>query len=249
MEEDRGQSPLVKKCLGNPSRSRTEDGITEDWYPIKPESWRTPGLHRPVEEHSSLWVSSFSVSVFESSSASVKSLHWSGMSTILTSIRSVGSDGVRRTAVTGCTTHASWSGVVGVLLGNPFSFCTNLGLLLLGEREDREGLSGRGLGMSMWSRGRALPVSLAWRLLEKELSLEPALSVGETAAWGVHGPGNGDVDVLGDETMATGVVGLLRVKSRRGSDDPGSSGSTTFRLSPMDTERDILAMELVVGLM
>lgn len=115
---------------------------------------------------------------------------------------------------------------------------------MLGDREDREGLSGRGLGMSMWSRGRALPVSLAWRVFEKGLSLEPALSVGATAACG-----NGDAGVLGEETVATGVVGLLRVKSRRGSEDPGSSNSTTFRLSPMDTERDIFAMELVVGLM
>lgn len=30
VENERGQSPLVKKCLDSPSRSRTEDGTRED---------------------------------------------------------------------------------------------------------------------------------------------------------------------------------------------------------------------------
>lgn len=30
VEDERGQSPLVKKCLDSPSRSRTEDGMRED---------------------------------------------------------------------------------------------------------------------------------------------------------------------------------------------------------------------------
>lgn len=84
-----------------------------------------------------------------------------------------------------------------------------MGLLLLGEREDKKGLSGRGLGMSIWRRGRALPVSLIWRPLEEEFPGEPTLSVGTTAAWGVKGPGNGDVEVLKEDTWVTGVVGLL----------------------------------------
>lgn len=114
--------------------------------------------------------------------------------------------------------------------------------------------------MSIWSRGRALPVSLTWRPLEEEFPVEPALSVGTTAAWGVKGPGNGDVEVLKEDTWVTGVVGLLweelrgleqsEPEPRRGSEDPVSSpSSTTFKLSPMETEREILAMELVVGLM
>lgn len=113
--------------------------------------------------------------------------------------------------------------------------------------------------MSIWSSGRALPVSLTWRPLEEEFAVEPALSVGMTAAWGMEGPGNGDAEVLEDETWATGVVGLLwevlrglevsELEPRRRSEDPVSSSSTTFKLSPMETERDILAIELVVGLM
>ncbi len=38
VEDERGQSPLVKKCLGSPSRGRTEDGTREDICPGKPES-------------------------------------------------------------------------------------------------------------------------------------------------------------------------------------------------------------------
>lgn len=111
---------------------------------------------------------------------------------MLSSVWSGISDGLKPTAVTGCamllgklTAPESEGGVVGVLLKESFSFCTRLGILLLGEREDNESLSGRGLGMSIWSRGRALPVSLTWRPLEEEFPVGPALSVGMTAAWGV----------------------------------------------------------------
>lgn len=113
--------------------------------------------------------------------------------------------------------------------------------------------------MSIWSSDRALPVSLTWRPLAEEFPVEPALSVGMTAAWGMEGPGNGDAEVLGDETWATGVVGLLwevlpglevsELEPRCMSEDPVSSSSSIFKLSPMETERDILAIELVVGLM
>lgn len=30
VEDERGQSPLVNKCLDSPSRSRMEDGMRED---------------------------------------------------------------------------------------------------------------------------------------------------------------------------------------------------------------------------
>ncbi len=250
VEDERGQSPLVKKCLGSPSRGRTEDGTREDICPGKPESWdpeedwRRLRLHRLMVRYSVLEVSSFLGSVCEWSSSSIKFLVWLGTSTILSSIWSGVSDGFEE-------------GVVGVLLDD--SFCTGLGVLLHGEREDNEGLSGRVLGTSIWSSGRALPVSLTWRPLEEEFPVEPALSVGMTAAWGMEGPGNGDAEVLVDETWATGVVGLLwdvlpglevsELEPRFMSEDPVSSSSSTFKLSPMETERDILAIELVVGLM
>lgn len=64
-----------------------------------------------------------------------------------------------------------------------------------GEKEETEGLSGRGLEMSRWSCGRAEPDSLACRVLEDEDAdapgeeaeedAEPPLRVGTTAAWGV----------------------------------------------------------------
>lgn len=113
--------------------------------------------------------------------------------------------------------------------------------------------------MSIWSRGRELPVSLTWRPLEEQFPVGPALNVGITAAWGMKGPGKGDAKVLKEDTWLTGVVGLLWEELRgfeqsepellRWSEDPVSSpSSTTFKLSPIETEREILAIELVVGL-
>lgn len=115
-----------------------------------------------------------------------------------------------------------------------------------------DGLSGRGLVMSRCSCGRALLGNLAWMPLE-ELGLAAPLMVGTTA------PREGDPIHEGG-SGTTGDEGLLREKLRRLLDsDPEprwvsepavtSLGSFTFKLSLMDTERDILALELVVGLM
>lgn len=104
-----------------------------------------------------------------------------------------------------------------------------------------EGLSGRGLVMSRCSCGRALLANLAWVPLE----VEAPLMVGTTAArWGepIQEEGSG----------TTGDEGLLREALRRlevSEPVDTSLSSLTFKPSPMDMERDILAIELVVGLM
>lgn len=146
--------------------------------------------------------------------------------------------------------------------------------VLLGVKTAREGLSGRGLEMSRLSWGRVLHISLACRLLVVGLGLELlgelVMRVGITAAWGMAKPNaRGEEEDKVEETTATGVDGLVlrlwelweeqlrllvgaldvsKLDPLRDSVDPDSS-SATFRLSPMDMERDILAMELVVGLM
>lgn len=133
------------------------------------------------------------------------------------------------------------------------SLWPSLVFLLLGEKEAMEGLSGRGLVMSRCSCGRALLGNLAWMPLEEELELAAPLMVGTTA------PREGD-PIHEEGSGTTGDEGLLREELRRlevsdpeirlVSEPAGTSlSSFTFRLSLMDTERDILAMELVVGLM
>lgn len=133
------------------------------------------------------------------------------------------------------------------------SFWPSLVILPLGEKEAMEGLSGRGLVMSRCICGRVMIGNLAWMLLEEELRAEAPLMVGRTA------PRGGEpINEAGSGT--TGDEGLLREAMRRlAASDPKprwvsepvgtSPSSLTFRLSPMDIERDILAMELVVGLM
>lgn len=131
--------------------------------------------------------------------------------------------------------------------------------LPLGEKEATEGLSGRGLEMSRFSWGlRELPESLPWRPLLVEPPGEEAFRVGMTAAWGVTTPEGDDAEPEGDRT--TGAVVLVADDPLLVDSEPdprrfsevelvSSPDSPTLRHSPMDMERDILAMELVVGLM
>lgn len=116
-----------------------------------------------------------------------------------------------------------------------------------------ESLSGRGLVMSRCSCGRVLPGDLAWMPLEEELGVEAPLMVGITA------PREGE-PINEEGSGTTGDEGLLREALRRLEvSDPepwlvskpagASLSSLMFRLSPMDMERDIFALELVVGLM
>lgn len=141
--------------------------------------------------------------------------------------------------------------LTGVLL--PTSLWPSLVILLLGEKEAMEGLSGRGFVMSRCSCGRPLLGNLAWMPLEEEFGVEAPLMVGITAPRGgepINEEGSG---TTGDEALLREELRRLEVSDtepRWVSEPTGTSlSSLTFRLSPMDTERDILAMELVVGLM
>lgn len=99
--------------------------------------------------------------------------------------------------------------------------------------------------MSRFNCGRVLLGNLAWMPFEEELGAEAPLMVGITTP-------RGGEPINEEGSGTTGDEGLLREALRRlevSEPADNSLSSLTFRLSPIDMERDIFAIELVVGLM
>lgn len=254
---DTGQRPAAKRRLGRPRRR--DDRMEEEWSRSKPGSW---GL-----EAASGWLGE-ALSAPPSPTGCSRSV-WAGVAPSVPK-PSVGpwhpEPGSLATGWT--STTASWAWLCGGGADLPgkgpagdLGEESRLGDLPLGAEAAVEGLSGRGLGMSSVRCRREPLASLAWGPLGVGAGAldELVLTVGATAARGVVAPLEEAAAAGGASALLLGVgVGVsvslpeppreLDSALLQGLSRP-SPGSPRFRLSPMDTERDILAMELVVGLM
>lgn len=119
--------------------------------------------------------------------------------------------------------------------------------LVGGEKTSREGLSGSGL---------LLPETRAWRLRGGGPALLPWLPAAEddgettTGSTAACGGVAGSAAEFPTATLVGGAsFSCMGVFGANCGDVTASEGSRMLRLSPMETERDIFAMELAVGLM